>query len=284
MATEIANISTGTNTNDANATAANIEKDKTAYVKGVKVTGTVPMYSGINMTYDANNTLVSNSNLNVRGLRTSGKVILENNGYAATPVPLSAFGNALASEVKKGKTFTSSSGWKITGTYEETGGGVDTSDATATAADIAKDKTAYVNGAKVTGSLKTISGLTVPESGTSASFSIGKSSDGSNINIIVSNGLAQDYVVRKTGTLGSLMGITIPQAQYYQFGNAKASDVAAGKTFTSSSGLMVTGTNTGGGGGTTTGMVMKTGKVSLSSSTDTLVIETGLSSVNCIMI
>lgn len=40
----------------------------------------------------------------------------------------------------------------ITGTYE--GSGVDTSDATATVNDIAQDKTAYVNGEKITGTLK----------------------------------------------------------------------------------------------------------------------------------
>ena len=40
----------------------------------------------------------------------------------------------------------------IIGTYE--GSGVDTSDATATVNDIAQDKTAYVNGEKITGTLK----------------------------------------------------------------------------------------------------------------------------------
>lgn len=42
--------------------------------------------------------------------------------------------------------------FNITGTYE--GSSVDTSDATATVNDIAQDKTAYVNGEKITGTLK----------------------------------------------------------------------------------------------------------------------------------
>lgn len=47
--TEIANITTGTDTSDANAEPINIRKDKTAYVNGKKITGTLPV-----LTYPVN--------------------------------------------------------------------------------------------------------------------------------------------------------------------------------------------------------------------------------------
>ena len=53
---------------------------------------------------------------------------------------------ATAADIKRGKTAYAQNA-KITGTFD----GVDTSDANATAADIATGKTAYVNGAKITG-------------------------------------------------------------------------------------------------------------------------------------
>lgn len=43
----------------------------------------------------------------------------------------------------------------------ESGSSLDTSDATATAADILKDKTAYVNGQKVTGTITSINAQTI---------------------------------------------------------------------------------------------------------------------------
>lgn len=47
--TEIADITTGTDTSDANAEPINIRKDKTAYVNGEKITGTLPV-----LTYPVN--------------------------------------------------------------------------------------------------------------------------------------------------------------------------------------------------------------------------------------
>lgn len=60
--------------------------------------------------------------------------------------------NAVASDIAKDKT-AYVNGVKITGTHVCSTGGSDTSDATATAEDIAEGKTAYINGGKVTGTL-----------------------------------------------------------------------------------------------------------------------------------
>ena len=60
---------------------------------------------------------------------------------------------ATASDITNGKT-AYVNGSKITGTHTCSGGSsTDTSDATATAADIAQGKTAYINGGKVTGTM-----------------------------------------------------------------------------------------------------------------------------------
>lgn len=61
-----------------------------------------------------------------------------------------AFGDATVADVLNGKTFTSQSGLRLAGEKVD----LDTSDATATAGDILLGKTAYANGARLTGSLE----------------------------------------------------------------------------------------------------------------------------------
>ena len=127
--------------------------------------------------------------------------------------------NLLAENIKSGVTISG-----VTGTF--------TNDGTAKASDIANGVTAYVNGAKVTGNVTTTN--------TNASV------DTSSISLErepVTNSIYAKYTYKNDWLFryGSTLTYPIPASN---FGDATAADVAYGKTFTSSAGLKVTGTNT----------------------------------------
>ena len=178
--------------------------------------------------------------LSLTGKSTDDVLMRKGTNYTVA-LESSNLGNATAADVAKGKTFTSTAGLSVTGTMETQGGGTDTSDATATASDIAQGKTAYVNGEKVTGTLSKTSNI--------------------------ANADATVKQIRRTPVVGSsyyeiemqATGTTAPGSGKHifdgesvtlsldvnssKFGNAAAENVLKGKTFTSSAGLAVAGTH-----------------------------------------
>lgn len=225
----------GIDTSDATATPTDIRYNKTAYVKGEKITGDLRDAGNIAFsTFSEIKNYPSSNCIYVCGTKSSGSnSVCTNTTLGEAKAPYSEFGDAVASDVAKGKTFTSVAGLKVTGTAT-IGEGLDTSDATAVASDIVDGKTAYVNGEKITGSVRY----------TSSVVNI------SNYGVNNSNGVKKLYMEYPSSGLKRVIG----DGEYLQlqsplenFGDATAADVAAGKTFTSSAGLKITGTGSGGG-------------------------------------
>ena len=164
--------------------------------------------------------------------------------------PLSNFGDATAEDVAVGKTFTSASGLKVEGKHE-CSGGVDTSDATAVAGDIRWNKTAWVNGEKITGTL----------SENSIVFAMNLTPTEGSDSITLTKHIDSDCII--------LGGTDINcSANKSEFGDASTADVVKGKTFTSSNGLKITGTHE-----CSDGLVVKSG------TTTSATIDVGLSSL-----
>ena len=154
------------------------------------------------------------------------KIALDLTGDTVTP-----------SDLVEGVTAHDATGMQITGTRPATSG-TDTSDATATAKDIARGKTAYVQGKKITGDLyETAEGKTKTYFTWGSEYVTLKHTDKRDLINIKMPWIGNDEIMRIDSYIELGADVTL-------FGDATAADVAKGKTITSVAGLKVVGTNT----------------------------------------
>lgn len=123
----------GTFTSDATATSGKILKDETAYVKGQKVTGTIPSQQGSTVTPG-----------------TTAKTAVAAGTYAAGDVKVAGDANLVSRNIKSGSTIFGVAGNQYVVDTEDTG--VVSSD------DIMDGVSVYAHGAKITGTMPLATG------------------------------------------------------------------------------------------------------------------------------
>ena len=257
-------------TSDATVTANKLAAGVTAYGKDGKVTGTlVAKQRGSNSSHPNQRVVTGHDDgtVSIYGPFTDSGTIIT--GEAIMYAPLEDFGDATADKVVKGSAFTSRAGFNVSGTMTNATSGLVTLNGVSSSAD---SSTFTMKGTPME-SMAIGTGTTVQASTSLSNFGDATASDviagktftsaaGVKVtgSIPIKSGGNHMYLTPRQETIGSNVAIGISDAtptgyyppnnnsNYYMlasaFGDATAADVAAGKTFTSSAGLTVTGTGT----------------------------------------
>ena len=197
-------------TSDATATAEELPENVTAYVNGEKITGTaidlptfMPMFDM--HVSDVGGDLVGSIDYTVtmpRYMRVGSKIQTNvgiNESEIATAIDLTA------DKIVEGNTILGVSGTATSG--------IDTSDADATADDIVLNKTAYVNGEKITGSINTKQSGSLTSYNSDNNLMSDQSSNRIGLNTVIDEDIllrsgANVTIYKSMSTLATQLGIT----------------------------------------------------------------------------
>lgn len=189
----------GTYTSDANASAGYIVSGKTAYVNGNKITGSIADRGDGQWATGWGSGGSGNDAYYAMNGAPEGWYHKTNSSYSWSPelrYRRSAVRSALgitASKILKGQSIA-----EISGTA--------TSDANAAASNIEKSKTAYVNGAKITGTMETMAGGTYTPGSSDQTISCSGKKMTSNIVIKAAAGVTSNQVVFNLGVFTHVIG------------------------------------------------------------------------------
>lgn len=172
----VSGTATQTSSSQSPVTASDILSGKTAFVNGKAITGNVP--TSISTVSSSDNITATSTNITIKPFTRRTFIENTDTGIIVNNSALTAAIALTADMIKKDSVVLG-----ITGTYVgEAGTG--TEDATAVASDIISGKTAYVNKAKITGTLPTLIDSTyTSKTGTIEKITSSSSADKYRVNI-----------------------------------------------------------------------------------------------------